>query len=243
MRGETTQRAVLLDAMGTLLTFGDPVPRLRAGLRERLGVDVGEPAARAAIRAEIAYYRAHLHEGRDAASLAALRTACADAMRPALGAAAAGVPTPALVDALLGALRFTAYPDSVPALRALRAAGCRLVVVSNWDHSLHERLEERGWRRCSTAWSSRPSSARRSPTARCSRAGWRSRACARRTPGTWATTSPPTSRARWPPASAGADRHATVTQPRPPGVPASSAAWPSCRAWSALRRPTLGLPG
>jgi len=144
MRGETTQRAVLLDAMGTLLTFGDPVPRLRAGLRERLGVDVGEPAARAAIRAEIAHYRAHLHEGRDAASLAALRTACADAMRPALGAAAAAVPTPALVDVLLGALRFTAYPDSVPALRALRAAGCRLVVVSNWDHSLHERLEELG---------------------------------------------------------------------------------------------------
>ena len=144
MRGETTQRAVLLDAMGTLLTFGDPVPRLRAGLRDRLGADVGEPAARAAIRAEIAHYRAHLHEGRDAASLAALRAACADAMRPALGPAVAAVPTPALVDVLLGALRFTAYPDSIPALRALRTAGFRLVVVSNWDHSLHERLEELG---------------------------------------------------------------------------------------------------
>ncbi len=123
--------------MGTLLTFADPAPRLRAALRARLGVDVGEAAARAAIRAEIAYYRAHLHRGRDAASLAALRAECAAAMRPALG-------LDAPVAALLDALAFSAYPDSAPALRALRAAGFRLVVVSNWDASLHERLEESG---------------------------------------------------------------------------------------------------
>jgi len=49
-----------------------------------------------------------------------------------------------LTDALLAALRFHAYPDVPPALRALRALGLRLVVVSNWDHSLHERLEETG---------------------------------------------------------------------------------------------------
>lgn len=123
--------------MGTLLTFADPAPRLRAALRARLGVDVGEAAARAAIRAEIAYYRAHLHRGRDAASLAALRADCAAAMRPALG-----LDPP--VEALLEALAFSAYPDSAPALRGLRAAGFRLVVVSNWDSSLHERLEETG---------------------------------------------------------------------------------------------------
>jgi len=135
---------VLLDAMGTLLTFGDPVPRLRAALAERLGRDVGEAAARAAIRAEIAHYRAHLHLGRDAASLAALREACAEAMRPALGPAAAGAPVAELTAALLDALAFSAYPDSAPALRALRAEGWRLVVVSNWDASLHERLAETG---------------------------------------------------------------------------------------------------
>jgi putative hydrolase of the HAD superfamily len=135
---------VLLDAMGTLLTFGDPVPRLRAALRERLGVDVGESAARAAIRAEIAHYRAHLHLGRDAASLARLRAACAEAMRPALGPAAADAPVAALTAALLDALAFSAYPDAAPALHALRAGGWRLVVVSNWDTSLHERLAETG---------------------------------------------------------------------------------------------------
>jgi putative hydrolase of the HAD superfamily len=133
--------AVLLDALGTLLTFEPPAPHLRAALREQLGLEVSEAAATAAIRAEIAYYRAHLHEGRDVASLADLRRRSAEAMRPALGADA---DTGALTGALLAALRFRAYPDVAPALRELRARGLRLVVVSNWDVSLHERLAETG---------------------------------------------------------------------------------------------------
>jgi putative hydrolase of the HAD superfamily len=130
-------QAVLLDALGTLLTFDPPGPHLRAGLRERRGIDVSEEVAAAAIKAEIAYYRPHLHEGRDAASLADLRRRCARAMEPVLGFDPG-------VDALIAALRFRAYPDAAPALRELRAAGARLVVVSNWDVSLHERLEETG---------------------------------------------------------------------------------------------------
>jgi putative hydrolase of the HAD superfamily len=130
-------RAILLDALGTLVRFEPPAPLLRAALQQR-GVEVSEAAAEAAIRAEIAYYRAHLHEGRDAASLADLRERSAEAMRPVLG-----VDGP-LTDALLAALRFHAYPDAPPALRALQARGLRLVVVSNWDVSLHARLEETG---------------------------------------------------------------------------------------------------
>ena len=130
-------RAVLLDALGTLLRFDPPAPLLRAELRERLGVEVPEEVAAAAVKAEIAYYRAHLHEGRDAASLAGLRLRSAQAMTPALGFEAP-------VEALLAALRFRAYRDAAPALRELRARGLALVVVSNWDHSLHERLEETG---------------------------------------------------------------------------------------------------
>jgi putative hydrolase of the HAD superfamily len=76
--------AVLLDAMGTLLRLEPPAPLLRAELARRLGDDPGEAAADAAIRAEIAYYREHLHEGRDRASLSELRRRCAEAMRPAL---------------------------------------------------------------------------------------------------------------------------------------------------------------
>jgi putative hydrolase of the HAD superfamily len=137
MGAHSTHPAVLLDALGTLISFEPPAPRLRLALRERLGADVSEAAAEAAMRAEIAYYRAHLHEGRDAESLAGLRARCAAAMSPVLGFE---VP----VGALLDALRFFAYPDAAPALRDLRAAGFRLVVVSNWDHSLHERLQETG---------------------------------------------------------------------------------------------------
>jgi putative hydrolase of the HAD superfamily len=58
-------------------------------------------------------------------------------MRPALGFE---VP----VEALLAALRFHAYPDAAPALSTLRSRGLSIVVVSNWDHSLHERLAETG---------------------------------------------------------------------------------------------------
>jgi putative hydrolase of the HAD superfamily len=134
-------QAVLLDALGTLVYFEPPAPHLRAALRERHGIEVSDEAAEAAVRAEIAYYRAHLHEGRDADSLADLRRRAAEVMRPALGVDA---PTGVLTDALLAALRFHAYPDAAPALEALRARGVRRVVVSNWDHSLHERLEETG---------------------------------------------------------------------------------------------------
>ena len=131
-------RAVLLDALGTLVHFEPPAPLLQVELRERLGLEVSLETAKAAMKAEIAYYRAHLHEGRDPESVAALRRAAADAMRPVLGTDAD------LTGPLLAALRFRAYPDAAPALRELRAAGLRLVVVSNWDHSLHERLEETG---------------------------------------------------------------------------------------------------
>jgi putative hydrolase of the HAD superfamily len=130
--------------MGTLLTFEPPAPRLRAALRAVTGADVGEQAARRAIRAEIAHYRAHLHLGADAAGLAELRLAAAEAMRPELPDPAAGLPPDVLVGVLLDALRFHAYPEVPSTLRELRRRGYRLVVLSNWDVSLHERLAEAG---------------------------------------------------------------------------------------------------
>jgi putative hydrolase of the HAD superfamily len=137
MDAESKPGAVLLDALGTLLTFEAPAPHLRAALRERTGVDIGRDAAQAAIKAEIAYYRAHLHEGSGPETLQDLRMRCAEAM-------ALPFPTSVVLDALLAALRFHAYPDSAATLRALREAGIRTVVVSNWDWSLHERLQETG---------------------------------------------------------------------------------------------------
>lgn len=135
-------RAVLLDALGTLLALEPPGPRLRQELRRRgLAVSLGE--AERAVAAEIAYYREHHLEGFDPDSLADLRGRCAGVLRDALPGGDRLAPGDAL-DALLASLRFRAYEDSAPALRELRSLGLRLVVVSNWDLSLHERLAESG---------------------------------------------------------------------------------------------------
>lgn len=135
---------MLLDALGTLVRLEPPAPRLRRALRERLGVEVDAPAAERAIATEIAYYRANLERGRDAASLAGLRRDSAAALAGALPPAAGEAGLDALTGVLLAALEFTPYPDVVPALRALRARGTALVVVSNWDVSLYEVLARTG---------------------------------------------------------------------------------------------------
>lgn len=140
----TPPSAVLLDALGTLVELEPPVPLLRRELRERCGVEVSADEAGSALRAEIAYYLAHHDEARDDASLADLRARSAGALRDALPASCAGVQLTPLTEALLAALRFRPYPEVPGVLGELRAAGARLVVVSNWDVSLHGVLEETG---------------------------------------------------------------------------------------------------
>jgi putative hydrolase of the HAD superfamily len=142
--GANPTRAVTFDALGTLLELVPPAPRLRAGLCERFGLEVSEVEAGRAMRAEIGFYRAHLHLGRDRAGLEGLRGRCAEVLRDTLGAPALDLG--ALTEVLLAAIRFEPFPDAAPALRALRAAGLRLVAASNWDVSLHEQLERTGLR-------------------------------------------------------------------------------------------------
>ncbi len=141
-------RVVTLDALGTLVELDRPAARLAAELTAR-GAAVGEPLAAAALAEEIAFYRAHHDLGRDEASLAALRLRCADVLGAALerGGADLGALGPgALLGALLAALRFRPFDEVPTALTELRAAGHRLVVVSNWDVSLHEMLRATGLR-------------------------------------------------------------------------------------------------
>ena len=135
-------RAVLLDALGTLVRLEPPVPRLRAELRRRAGVEVDEDTAARGFAAEIEYYLAHHLEGRDADALEALRDRCARAMTAAMGLER--LDPAAARQAMLASLEFTAFPDAVPALRELRARGLRLVVASNWDCSLPEWLVRAG---------------------------------------------------------------------------------------------------
>ena len=137
-------RAALLDALGTLLWLEPPAPALRRELAARLGVDVSEETASAAVEAEIAYYRAHSLEGGDRPRLDDLRRRCAAVVRDVLDQPGAELSVDDVLAALLAALRFQAFPDVLPGLTRLRRAGLRLVVVSNWDVSLHDRLAETG---------------------------------------------------------------------------------------------------
>lgn len=111
--------------MGTLVRLVPPAP----ALARALGVDEG--TAERAFAAEVAYYVAHHLEGSDPSRLEDLRRRCAGVL-----AREADVDPARALDALLGALEFEAWEDAAPALSAIRAAGCRAVVVSNWDCSL-----------------------------------------------------------------------------------------------------------
>jgi len=135
-------RAVLLDAYGTLVELQPPAPLLRAELASRHKIDVTEAEAAAAIAAEIAHYRRHHHRAFDQPTLQALRAECAEVLRAALPAGVAI--NASLTDALLASLRFVPFDDARPALTALHQRGLRLVVVSDWDVSLHAVLEQTG---------------------------------------------------------------------------------------------------
>lgn len=139
-------RALLIDGLGTLVSLAPPAPALRRELAVRFGIEVTEQEATRALAAEIAFYRGHMGLGRDAESLAALRRRCAHTLRDALPPSSrlAALDIAAVTEALLGALRFEAYPDARPALLRVRAAGARIVVVSNWDVSLADVLERVG---------------------------------------------------------------------------------------------------
>jgi len=128
--------------LGTLVELRDPVPRLRAELRDRTGVDVGDEAAARGFGAEIAYYLDHHMEGRDRESLEDLRDHCAAVMHDALR-----VDRLARADvraAMLASLEFTPFPDVEAALAALRQLGLRVVIASNWDWSLPQWVEATG---------------------------------------------------------------------------------------------------
>ncbi|HEX3831187.1 MAG TPA: HAD-IA family hydrolase [Solirubrobacteraceae bacterium] len=135
--------ALLIDGMGTLVSLDAPVPALVKVLQRRFGMAVSEADARHALGAEIAFYRAHMDQGRDAESLADLRARCARVLFGALPlTVSAG--DDARTEAQLEALRFTAYDDARPALMSARGHGARVIVVSNWDVSLLEVLERVG---------------------------------------------------------------------------------------------------
>jgi putative hydrolase of the HAD superfamily len=140
---EGMPHAVLLDALGTLIELERPWPHLVDELAAR-GVVVGEDDARAAMLAEMAYYRAHHDEASSWPALRDLRRRCAAVVQESLRTA---LPLADVEDALLAAVRFRPYPEVPDVLARLRARGARLAIVSNWDVSLHDVLERTDLRR------------------------------------------------------------------------------------------------
>jgi putative hydrolase of the HAD superfamily len=142
----TRRRALLVDALGTLVELAPPAPALRHELSARFGLDVAHEAADRALRAEIGYYRSHLQQARDERSLADLRRRCAEVLRGALPSSdrLAAISTEALTETLLAALRFRAFDDACEALAIARERRQRVIVVSNWDFSLTEVLDRIG---------------------------------------------------------------------------------------------------
>lgn len=146
LRGVTG--ALLLDAHGTLLELQPPAPALQRVLRERCGIELTLEQAQRAIAAEVAYYRAHLHEGYDDAAVDELRGRCSQALREALAGERVldALGADELTEVLLEALQFRPYPEVPEVLAELRRRGIATVVASNWDASLPRTLAKLGLR-------------------------------------------------------------------------------------------------
>ncbi|HWH11565.1 MAG TPA: HAD-IA family hydrolase [Solirubrobacteraceae bacterium] len=133
-------RAVLLDALGTLVGIEPPWQRLVDLLEQRHGIRITLEQAVPALVAEMDHYRRNCQRAHDAASLATLRDECSGVLADALGGRVIELERSSLTRTLLDVLGFAAYPDAAGALRGLRERGVRLVVLSNWDISLHDVL-------------------------------------------------------------------------------------------------------
>ena len=118
-------RAVFLDALGTLVELEPPWISLRSRV----------PAEIADERLSRPRFARRWPTTASTPTRAATRPrspTCASAA-PRWSRGSSGIEIG--VDELVAAIRFSAYPDAVPALGGLRDRGLRLVAVSNWDCS------------------------------------------------------------------------------------------------------------
>jgi putative hydrolase of the HAD superfamily len=132
--------AVTVDGFGTLVELESPIEPLKRAL-ERRGVARSPSEVAVAFAAEAAHYRLHAHTARDDATLAAFRREC---VRIFLRELAAPLEPREFVDDFLAALVFRPAEGAVEALATVRSRNLKLAVVSNWDCSLADRLDELG---------------------------------------------------------------------------------------------------
>src|SRR4051812_41614264 len=132
--------AVTVDGYGTLVQLRDPVPLFLDQL-ERHGIESTPEAVAAGFTAEVAYYRPNALHGRDPESLAALRLECT---RIFLEGAGAALEPESFVGAFMESIVMEPIEGAFETVRALRARGLEVAVVSNWDIGLTEQLERLG---------------------------------------------------------------------------------------------------
>lgn len=131
--------------MGTLLDLASPGDALARELRASHDIELDQLQAQRAFDEEVRYYRSHHLEGRDRDSLADLRMRCARVLHANLPASVRPrIACDELLPALRSCLRFTVFADVVGTLVRLRERELVLVVLSNWDTSLPDVLDELG---------------------------------------------------------------------------------------------------
>ncbi len=137
-------RAVTFDAYGTILHLKNPFERL---MDQLLGIGLRVPleAAKEAFIREMGYYKEHHLEGVDHETLLMLRHRCVGALFRDL--AKNGYQTEVAADrkleVLMNSIRFQPFDDVVPVLNWCESKGLMTGVISNWDCSLPEILEDR----------------------------------------------------------------------------------------------------
>ncbi len=132
--------AVTLDLYGTLVTLGDPVPKLVELLRAH-GLGRTSVAVKTAFEAEFAYYSPHSHEGRDEKSVTDLNKRCAKVFLDTVGA---DLSPAEFAPLYVAALEFEVVARVPEHLEALRSRGLELVAVTNWDVTVRDRLADLG---------------------------------------------------------------------------------------------------
>ncbi|MGD0273898.1 MAG: HAD-IA family hydrolase [Gaiellaceae bacterium] len=131
---------VTVDASGTLIGLAGFLPGLERVLR-RHGVERSLDEIEAASRTEFAHYRERALDGRNSESVAQIRRECCGIFLDAL---AAGLDIDSFLPDFLGSFRFEPERGAVEVLSDLRGRGLAIAVVSNWDYSLDETLEQLG---------------------------------------------------------------------------------------------------
>lgn len=139
--------AVFLDAYGTLISWRPqrpPAEVVHTGLR-RAGLALPFETVESALATEMAFYRDRQATVRTPEQLAQLRTESAEVLRKGLGGPqVCRLSNAVLLKLILAAFETRTLPDVEPALHALRAAGVRAGVLSNFSYLLPLLLDELG---------------------------------------------------------------------------------------------------